>query len=254
MWPLPPHTPPTFTTTAWSLASEGQEVLKHLKPDEQSRLWTLAHNFIRTRSIIPAGGLKLDDIKCLRIALLACLPILELDLGWYRGLNEIIVYPGVFAPERVWTDEYGIAHAGRESLSGEAWDQGLMLLSWDDIMAGGPLDGRHVVLHECAHWLDFQNGAANGRPPLHSDMDPEDWTTHFSTAYAHFCAAPHHSCSALSPYAATSPAEFFAVCCELFFERPLALRQCWTNIHRLLRAFFRQTPEVRFSMASGTRS
>ncbi|OBS09860.1 M90 family metallopeptidase [Acidihalobacter prosperus] len=245
MWPLNRHTDPTpLTTAAWARARAGQGVLQGLTMAERTRLWALAHDFLHSRSLQAAGDLALDDAARLRIALLICLPILGLDLGWYRGLHEIVVYPDAFAPERSWTDDFGIVHDGRMALAGEAWDEGLMLLSWRDIEDAGPLDGHHVVLHECAHWLDLQNGAANGRPPLHRDMDPADWTRGFAAAYEAFCAAPNR-CAALDPYAAEDPAEFFAVCCELFFEWPQALRACWPDIHRLLTAFFRQSPEDR---------
>lgn len=246
MWPLTRHSPPPdFDPACWTLASADQGVLAGLDETQRQRLWELAHTFLHTRSLQPVGGLELDDAQRLRIALLACLPVLGLDLGWYRGLDEVIVYPGAFAPERNWTDEFGIAHRGRMELAGEAWDEGLMLLSWHDVEAAGPLDGHHVVIHECAHWLDLQNGAANGRPPLHRDMDAQIWAREFAAAYAAFCAHPHRRCAALDPYAAENPAEFFAVCSELFFERPQALHACWPGIHRLLSAFYRQSPETR---------
>ncbi|AOU98499.1 hypothetical protein BI364_11530 [Acidihalobacter yilgarnensis] len=252
MWPLNRQPAiPAFSSDAWMRASAGQAVLEILGQTERERLWALAHAFLHSRSIQPVGNLTLDDRHRLRIALLVALPVLGLDLGWYRGLHELIIYPDAFAPNRNWIDEYGIAHTGRQALSGEAWDEGLILLSWADIEAAGPLDGHHVVLHECAHWLDLQNGAANGRPPLHRDMDPTDWTHHFSVAYADFSASPRHCCAALDPYAAENPAEFFAVCCELFFERPQALHDCWPDIHRLLVAFFRQRPDDRIHPDTG---
>lgn len=252
MWPLKRHpASPAYNADMWAQASKGQGVLETLSASEQMALWALAQDFLHSRSIIPVGDLTLGDVEKLRIALLACLPILGLDLGWYRGLHEVVVYPDAFTPEHTWMDTFGITHTGREVVSGEAWDQGLMLLSWADLQASGPLDGRHVVLHECAHWLDLQNGAANGRPPLHPGMSPDDWTDHFSAAYAAFSASPVHTCKALSPYAATSPAEFFAVCCELFLERPSALHRCWPDLHRLLTTFFHQTPDIRLSTFKG---
>jgi len=236
---------PPFSSDLWNEAIRGQAVLAGLTVQEQERLWALAHTLLHKTSIQTVGELVLNETDYLRIALLVSLPILNLDLDWYRGLHEIIIYPEAFAPRHVWQDEFGITHQDRQLLAGEAWDQGLMLLSWHEVETSGPLDGHHVVIHECAHWLDMQNGTANGRPPLHRGVDSEDWLKHFSDAYTAFTTSPHRSCAALDTYAAKNPAEFFAVCCELFFERALVLKHCWPEIYRLLVAFFQQTPDNR---------
>ena len=46
----------------------------------------------------------------------------------------------------------------------------------------------------------------------------------------------------LDPYAATDPAEFFAVSGEQFFIDPAALQQAFPDWYRLLCEFFRQVP------------
>lgn len=236
---------PPFSPDTWTRATQGQAVLTGLTVLEQERLWKLAHTLSRKIRIQTVGELEFNETDYLRIALLISLPILNLDLGWYHGLHEIIIYPDAFAPQQIWQDEFGISHQDHPLLAGEAWDQGLMLLSWRDVETSGLLDGHHVVIHECAHWLDMQNGTANGRPPLHRGVDSEDWHNHFAAAYAQFTASSPRSCAALDSYAARNPAEFFAVCCELFFERAMALKHCWPDIYRLLVAFFQQTPDNR---------
>ncbi|HUW76684.1 MAG TPA: zinc-dependent peptidase, partial [Gallionella sp.] len=45
------------------------------------------------------------------------------------------------------------------------------------------------------------------------------------------------------PYAATSPAEFFAVACEYFFTAPEQLKKCYPGVHRQLALFYRHVPE-----------
>ena len=54
------------------------------------------------------------------------------------------------------------------ALSGESWQRGQVILSWDDVLAGAadPGDGRNVVIHEFAHQLDQESGRANGAPFL----------------------------------------------------------------------------------------
>src|SRR5947207_3797456 len=45
---------------------------------------------------------------------------------------------------------------------------GSLVLSWGAVKHGAadPSDGKNVVLHEFAHQLDFENGAADGVPGL----------------------------------------------------------------------------------------
>ena len=50
----------------------------------------------------------------------------------------------------------------------------------------------------------------------------------------------------LRPYAAQSPAEFFAVATETFFERPLLLRERHRALYDQLKAYYNQDPAARF--------
>jgi len=43
-------------------------------------------------------------------------------------------------------------------------------------------------------------------------------------------------------YAASAPAEFFAVLSELFFERPDVIVKHYRNIYQQLRQYYRQDP------------
>jgi len=103
-----------------------------------------------------------------------------------------------------------------------------------------------VVIHECAHKLDLLNGVANGMPPLHPEMVLTAWTEAFTVAYDALCQCldggwepPIHS------YAAESPAEFFAVVSEAFFEVPAVLRTAYPAVYAQLRAYYRQDPALR---------
>jgi hypothetical protein len=44
----------------------------------------------------------------------------------------------------------------------------------------------------------------------------------------------------INPYAATSPAEFFAVASEYFFTAPDILKDCCPGVHRQLTLFYGQ--------------
>ena len=121
-----------------------------------------------------------------------------------------------------------------------------MILSWADVEAGQERDGYNVVIHELAHKLDMLDGAANGCPPLHAGMSPQRWAAVFSAAYDDLCRrVDAHEETAIDPYASESPAEFFAVASESFFERPDLLQADYAELYEQLVAFYRQDPLAR---------
>ena len=100
-----------------------------------------------------------------------------------------------------------------------------------------------MVLHEFAHKIDIRNGAADGFPPLHADMDRQAWTATLSAAYEDFQQRlERREETALDEYAAEDPAEFFAVLSELFFERPDALSTMYPAVYGQFVLFYRQDP------------
>jgi len=220
--------------------------LRALTPAEQGRLRDLTQSFLGCKQISGAAGLQLTDEMRTLIAAQACLLILNLSLDYYRGWVEVIVYPGDFMPRREYTDEDGVVHVTREAMQGEAWLQGPVILSWEAAVESQNNQGVNVVIHEFAHKLDMLNGEPNGFPPLHEDMSREAWMRDFSAAYQDFCArVDSGEETAVDPYAAESPAEFFAVLSEVFFETPQVLKRCYTEVYRQLSRFYRQDPALR---------
>jgi hypothetical protein len=238
-----------ITPADWDAAFARLPVLDGLNADETRRLRELVVLFLHRKAFDGAHGLEVTRPMQLTVALQACLPILELGLDCYSGWETVIVYPSGFAPEHVYTDEYGVEHRTRDELSGEAWARGPVLLSWDDTAGAGELDGYNLVIHEFAHKLDMQNGEANGFPPLHHGMDPSAWTRIFSDAFEDF----RRRCErgedlGIDDYACTDPAEFFAVFSEVFFECPEILYRRYRAVYGQLRLYYRQDPLSRFRL------
>ena len=128
-------------------------------------------------------------------------------------------------------------------MSGEAWEGGPVVLSLQDVAWSGLCDGYNVVIHEFAHKLDMANGTANGLPRLHSGMRTEEWGGAFVPAYEDFCRrVDAGEETAIDPYAAENPAEFFAVLTEYFFELPEVLHAAYPAVFNQMRQFFRQDP------------
>ncbi len=219
-------------------------LLAGLDADERARLRDTIILFLHGHSIHGAAGLELDAGMRLTIAAQACILILNLDIDYYRGWVEIIVYPDEFVPTIEYTDEDGIVHVGREARVGEAWLQGPVIMSWADV---APLDdGVNVVIHEFAHKLDMLNGDTNGFPPLHADMSRATWAGAFKAAYEDFGRRVEiEDETDIDPYAAESPAEFFAVLSEAFFETPHAVLSAYPDVYAQLKAFYRQDPAAR---------
>ena len=235
-----------FDETLWQKVVSRFVFLRALTPGEQRRLRDLTQRFLGNKQMSGAAGLQLTDEMRTVIAAQACLLILNLDLDYYRGWVEVIVYPGDFMPQHEYTDEDGVVHVAREPMQGEAWLQGPVILSWEAAADSGNNQGVNVVIHEFAHKLDMLNGEPNGFPPLHEDMSRDTWMRDFSRAYQDFCGrVDSGEDTAVDPYAAENPAEFFAVLSEVFFESPQVLKSTYTKVYQQLSLFYRQDPALR---------
>lgn len=230
----------------WQATLSQLHLLHGLSTEELTRLRRWVTLFLHSKSMNAAGGLVLTEQMRLIIAAQACLPILNLDLDYYDDWVEIIVYPDTFVPAHEYRDEIGLVHHTHTPLSGEAWHGGPLILSWQDAENTHAAPGHNVVVHEFAHKLDMLNGPADGFPPLHVEMDHLAWSTAFSEAYRDFrqrIMAGH--ATAIDAYAAETPAEFFAVLSEAFFETPLTVQHSYPEVYRQLRLFYRQDPAQR---------
>ena len=228
----------------WWSVCDGTTFLHRYPDPRRLALRNLTTEFLSAKRFESAAGATLDDELELLIATQACVPILELGLGWYDDWVSIIVYPGDFIASREITDQAGVVHHEERALSGEAWDRGPVLLSLEGVLQGARGGGScNLVIHELVHKLDLRNGAANGMPPLHRDMNRSRWTTVFSGAFEDFRRrAARGEPSLIDSYAAHDPAEFFAVTSEAFFMRPTVLAEQYPDVYAELRAFYRQDP------------
>jgi len=116
----------------------------------------------------------------------------------------------------------------------------------------------NLVIHEFAHKLDMQNGAADGVPLLRPGMRADEWRRIADTTYAAFVAdveaweakgEPPDGEPLIDPYAADAPEEFFAVCSEVFFAAPDVLRDAYPDYYRLLARYYGQDPAARYDAA-----
>jgi MtfA peptidase len=242
----------------WAATTRHYAFMRGLSPEENRRLRLIASDFLARKNILGATGLTITDKMKIEIAAQASILVLELGVKAYDDWSDIIVYPSQFMPEREVTDELGIVHTTQNTLAGEAWQGGPVVLSFEDVTRTGTaaaIAGFNVVIHEFAHKLDMQNGNANGFPPLHKGMSEVSWQQSFKAAYLQFCQAVDHAeahavndggaaldALAIDAYASENPAEFFAVISEAFFELPNVVSESFPDVYAQLKLFYRQDP------------
>ncbi len=234
------------TQAEWGQAFASLPLLVGYTAKNKRMLKNLAILFLHRKIFEGADGLVVTQEMGLVIALQACIPILKMDINAYDGWVSIIVYPVGFSPKREVMDEFGVRHTVQSHLAGEAWQRGPVVLAWDETAHAGVIDGHNLVIHEFAHKLDMQTGSANGFPPLHSGMSSTTWFDVFMRDFADFqhrCKQSKHS--DIDCYGATSPAEFFAVLSEVFFERPDVIKKHYADVYTQLKLYYRQDPLLR---------
>jgi len=228
----------------WQQCLSSAPLLENLGRREQHRLRKLATLFLHEKTITGAGGLIVDPAMRVSIAAQACLLILNLDLDYYRGWSEVIVYPHLFVTQRDEIDANGLVHQSQRVLAGEAWGRGPVIIAWSDAnISDRQGQASNVIIHEFAHKLDLLNGVANGMPPLHANMVRESWTASMSQAFDTLeQQLQQFGYSDIDPYAAENPAEFFAVLSEVFFAQPEKLQRVFPLVYDQLVQFYRQNP------------
>lgn len=205
---------------------------------------TLVARFVHDNRWEAAQGFELtEDIKVM-IAAQASMLLLGLELDEYPQLTSIIVHPSTVRLHGERSVGSGLRSSGTQTLAGQAHYQGPVVLSWSAAKRGArfPTHGQNVVYHEFAHQLDMLDGITDGTPPL-GDVDAQQrWSEVCTTAYDTVRA---EGSPVLRDYAGTNPAEFFAVATEVFFNRPVDLREHEPALYDELLSFYRQDPAAR---------
>lgn len=234
---------PQVPESLWRAVLERTPQVAVLSHEEQRQLRQLLARFLARKAFSGAAGFHPEPEQTAIVAALCCLPVLELGFSWLRGWHEVILYPSAFRVHRRHHDEdSGVVSEWPDELAGEAWEQGPLILSWQDIEAdlADPFSGYALVAHEIAHKLDMLDGVSDGTPPMPAGLDWREWKRTMQAAYDRLCADLEAGREvAIDPYAAEAPDEFFAVTSEYFFSAPALLEQAMPEVHRLLRRFYR---------------
>jgi Mlc titration factor MtfA (ptsG expression regulator) len=206
------------------------------------------------------GGLEITEEIKVTISAWGALLLLARQTDYYPQLQTILVYPSEFVVpvQRPLSDS--VAISDEEARLGESFGEagpGNIVLAWDEVLkcAGEWSEGVNVAVHEFAHQLDQEDGELNGVPSLKDSALNDRWKRVFESEFATLervetdFSEKEGEEPLLDPYALTSPAEFFAVACETFWEWPKDLEQEHGELYGLLREYFNQDPAERWRVA-----
>ncbi len=231
---------------AWrALLRQQWPLYSRLPTETQLRLKKHVQVLLAEVPFIGCGGLTVTDEVRVLVAAQAALLLVGRRAGAFGVLRQVLVYPGHFVVQRNVADGAGLVRDERQTLAGESWQHGQVVLAWDEVRAGAAVadDGRNVVVHEFAHQLDQEGGAANGAPWLPGRARAARWAAVMRNEFdALQQRLARGEAGVLDPYAATNPAEFFAVASEVFFERPQALALAHPALYAELRGLYRLDP------------
>ena len=219
-----------------------------LTDDERARLGELIAWMVRRKRFEAARGFTLTQEVVLTIAAHACLLILGLGRDAFRDVGAIIVHSGTITqrgPRS--TSMRGVVTDGPLRVIGHALDRrGPVVIAWNAVrrQARTPDGADNVLLHEFAHKLDAVAGMFDGTPEIDDRSERARWVRVCTSEYRRLRRRPEPD-PVLRPYAGVSPAEFFAVATETFFQRPVALAEAKPELYDVLRAFYRQDPAGR---------
>ncbi len=205
-----------------------------------------------------AGEVVTDEMRVV-IAAQACVLLLGRETDYFPLLTSVLVYPRGYTAVSTRQGPGGVVHERLQPRAGESWQASLsplgggpVIVSWSDTLAGvaDDRDGRNLIYHECAHQLDAESGSMEGAPRLESRAAYAEWAKVWNAEFArHRRELQAGRATVLGAYAATNPAEFFAVSVERFFERPTALREHHPALYAQLAAYFKQDPAMQHEAA-----
>lgn len=239
---------------AWrTILEAGFPAYASLNDEQRTRLHHQMQVFLGEKRFEGAGGLEMTDEIRVMIAAQACMLLIGRNPDEpFPGLKSIIVYPRAYFATAKSVGPGGVVTEETTRRAGESWSHlfgvsshGPVVLAWDQVARGAidPSDARNVVFHEFAHQLDSHTTGMDGAPVLDSRSSYSAW----ARVLGHEFRALRRDLSmgrrgSLRSYAATNPAEFFAVATETFFERPNQLRETNPELFEQLREFYAWEP------------
>jgi Mlc titration factor MtfA (ptsG expression regulator) len=223
-----------------------------LGADDRRELQGHIQVFMAEKRFEGCAGLELTDRIRVTIAANACVLLLHRETDYYPNCTSILVYPQEYFATGRQAGAGGMVLETVQRRAGESWmgafaaaSGGPIVLSWRAVEHGAhcPNDGQNVVFHEFAHQLDSESGAMDGAPLLERHSKYIAWARVLGSEFEQLNALARRGVPTLiHPYGTTNPAEFFAVCTEVFFERGREMRMMHPALYAQLADYYQQDP------------
>lgn len=208
-----------FQETHRKILQNDVQFYNELNTQEQKHFEYEVQEFLLNYKITPVSTTISDEDKVL-IAASGVIPIFSFPEWKYLNLDEILVYPNTFSTD------FKLEGADRNMLGmvGTGVMNKKMILSKRAILNGfaSDKDGHNTAIHEFVHLIDGMDGSIDGIPEL---LIEKPYALPWFNLIRQEIINIHQKESALRPYGATNPSEFFAVASEFFFERPGLLQE-----------------------------
>ena len=233
-----------FPKSWLSIIESNLSIYKSLTSEQQKELLGYIQVFLKEKQFIGCLGLQITEEIKVTIAAIACLLLFGDRKTYFPNLRSVLVYPHAYIVNELIMNSY-VVEERRVARLGESWTRDQLVLSWEQIQQDvlNWKDGHNVILHEFAHQLDQEDGRAEGVPILARALDYGMWKQVMSAEYLQLCdRVENGQKTILDSYGATSPAEFFAVATETFFEKPNQLHQKHPSLYELLQRYYRLDP------------
>src|SRR3954466_10857135 len=111
-------------------------IFARLPTTDQAELLGHVQVFLNEKRFEGCGGLELTDEIRVTIAAQACLLLLHRETAYYKRLIPLRVYPSADVAKGVEALGGGLVLEGPQGRLGEAWTDGVVVLSWDNVRSG----------------------------------------------------------------------------------------------------------------------
>jgi len=228
-----------------AIVERNVQLYRRLPTEDKKELQRHILIFMAEKNFEGCAGLQITDEIKVTIAAQACILLLHRKTDYYPGLYSILVYPQSYLVQKPQHIVGNLLVEGPDIRLGESWHRGAVVLSWDDVRrcAADIDNGHNIVLHEFAHQLDSTGGKGDSTPVVQRRSAYMTWARILQKDYQKLRRDVNcRRNTLLDAYGATSPAEFFAVATENFFERPNELRRLHPDLYEELKHFYQQDP------------
>lgn len=175
-----------------------------------------------------------EDLDRLLIAAGAIIPVYAFPDWQYINLHEVLLYPGTFNED---FDQGGPDRPITGMVGTGAMQHVMIITKWQ--LRQGFIDNNsahNTAIHEFSHLIDKMDGTVDGVPEI---ILERKWIDKWKKTVESTIWQMKNYGSDINMYGATSPAEFFAVISEYFFERPDLLKANHPDLYEMLGRIYR---------------